>query len=344
MFFRGFQKRQAAHRWRLARIAAKALSYPQGLARMLDALGSGPGVLHVQWAHLPWLDRIAAQRLRSRGWAWVTTAHDLFPEQPFYPLLRPQLRSYYRSADAVVVHTKSLATDAIQLGVPRDRLHVIARGDLGVLRGAQISREEARSRLGLAHSGPLALFFGMIKPNKGLGILLEAWPRVMAEHSDARLLVAGEAVEDPSRYLRQIQNLGLTKSVEFRLGYIPDSEVGAYFQAADLLVLPHTGISLSGVASVGLGFGIPMVATRVGGIGDLVNEQDGATLVDPNSPSALASGMSATLNNLPQMQRRAELASERFRRENSWTETARKTMVLYRKVLEKAVSRDSRKG
>jgi len=325
--------RSATARSPLSRMLLKACAYPLGLARTKRLFSSlkPPGIVHYQWAHLPILDAALITRLRAAGWHTVATAHEFTVPSRF---LRQHSRLFYRSVDAVVVHTERLAEQArVELHIPATRLNVIARGDLGVLRGPELTRHAARARTGIGGCGPVLLFFGMIKPNKGLIHLLRAMPEILRAIPDARLVIAGEPVEDFDHYAAAIRNLGIGHAVITRLGYVPDQDAGAYFHSADIVVLPHTEVSLSGVAWVALGFGRPLVGTNVGGLPDLVEEGMNGALVAPGSSTALSQAIIRMLGDPEQLERMGERARTAFEARYSWATTANQTLELYRRLM-----------
>jgi len=318
------------------RMLLKACAYPFGLARTWRLVRSlrSPGIVHYQWPHVPSLDTGLVSRLRNAGWRAVATAHDFTVPSPFSSLWKRQAMRFYRSADAVVVHTARLAEQAAaELNIRPSRLNVIARGDLGVFRGAQLSRKEARTRVGIDGSGPVLLFFGMIKPNKGLMHLLHAMPEVLRFVPDARLVIVGEPIESFDAYTAVIGQLGIERSVVTRLGYVRDEEVGAYFQSADLAVLPHTDVSLSGVAWVALSFGRPIVGTSVGGLPDLVEEGVNGFLVLPSSAAALSQAIIRAFRDPEQLAGMGAHGAQRFQARYSWAQTAASTLELYRRLM-----------
>jgi D-inositol-3-phosphate glycosyltransferase len=335
-FFRGISEpgflRSATAHSPLSRMVLKACAYPFGLARTKRLLSSvkPPGILHYQWAHLPILDARLVSGLRAARWRTVATAHE-FSASPF---LKRQTLRFYKSVDAVVVHTARLAEQArAELQIQESRLHVIARGDLGALRGPELTRQEARARIGIGGCSPVLLFFGMIKPNKGLIYLLRAMPEILRAIPDARLVIAGEPVEDFDHYAAAIRELGIEHAVITRLGYVPDEDAGAYFHSADVVVLPHTEVSLSGVAWVALGFGRPIVGTNVGGLPDLIEEGMNGTLVAPGSSEALSQAIIRILNDPERLERMGERARAAFESRYSWARTADETLQLYRRLM-----------
>lgn len=126
-----------------------------------------------------------------------------------------------------------------------------------------MNKEEIRKQLNLPSDKPVLLFFGFIRPYKGLSVLLNSLEIIISQGQEVHLVIAGEFWENPKKYESQIISKGLTNYVHVFNRYIPDSEVGKFFKAADLFVAPHTIGTQSGVLKAALGFGLPAVATNV---------------------------------------------------------------------------------
>ena len=149
------------------------------------------------------------------------------------------------------------------------------------------SNEISRAQLDLPEGVPVLLFFGIVRPYKGLRDLLEALPAVRAQLPQVLLVVAGEFWEEKQSYLEQIQQLGIEGSVLIDDRYIPNEEVALLFSAADLLVAPYREVTGSAAVQMARGFGLPVVTTQVG---DMAEATQGhvALLVPPADPEALA--------------------------------------------------------
>ena len=145
--------------------------------------------------------------------------------------------------------------------------------------------EEARKNLGL--KGKIILFFGYIRSYKGLPNLLKALPLVL-EEVDATLLIVGECYEDRSIYDRLIEAQSIGDRVVFLDRYVPNEEVGLYFSAADVVVLPYREATQSGIIQIAFGFGVPVITTDVGGLGEVVRHGKTGFVVPPDDPRALA--------------------------------------------------------
>lgn len=152
-----------------------------------------------------------------------------------------------------------------------------------------LTREKARAKLGI--DGRTLIFFGYVRPYKGLGVLIDAFGLYGSEDAEARLLVVGEFYEDRGPYERRIQELGLAGRVSLVDRYVSDEEVAYFFAAADLLVLPYLSATQSGVIQIAQSFGLPVVTTNVGGIPEVVEEGKTGFLVPPGDPRALSAAI-----------------------------------------------------
>jgi glycosyltransferase involved in cell wall biosynthesis len=146
----------------------------------------------------------------------------------------------------------------------------------------------ARAREGLGVSGRALLFFGYVRPYKGLGVLLDAFAAFAARDDEARLLVVGEFYEDREPYEAQIERLRMGDRVTLVDRYVSDDEVAHFFLAADLLVLPYLSATQSGVIQIAQSFGLPVVTTDVGGLPEVVEDGKTGFLVPAGDPEALA--------------------------------------------------------
>lgn len=145
------------------------------------------------------------------------------------------------------------------------------------------------------------LFFGLIKPYKGLDILLSAMPLVLAKLPEAKLVIAGEVYGDSTLYEKQIQALGINHALSTHFRYISDPEISAFFAQASLCILPYKSASQSGVIATSYSFGVPVLASDVGGLGEYVLPGKTGYLVPPENPEMLASAIITHLQNNPDL-------------------------------------------
>ena len=151
-----------------------------------------------------------------------------------------------------------------------------------------LSKVEVRKKLGLPLEVPIALFFGFVRPYKGLRILIDAMGILKSKGSRIHLVVAGEFWDDQDVYENQIAELGINDMVTIRADYIPDSEAGLYFESADLFVAPYIGGTQSGSIKQAMGYGLPMVVTDVMTDHLVLDYPGGLSVVKSGDPEAFA--------------------------------------------------------
>jgi glycosyltransferase involved in cell wall biosynthesis len=256
----------------------------------------------------------------------VFTAHNAVPRAPRRGQLAATRRLLERM-DAVVVHSQHGAGrvhDAF--GVPRERLHVIPHGAFDHL--TRLPEESPLPEELAAVEGPVALFFGTLRPYKGVELLLEAFASVDAE---AELWVVG-LPHLPVEPLREIAARA-PGTVRFVPRFVTDPEIPAYFRRADVVVLPYREIDQSGVLYTALAFGKAILATSVGGFTEAAEEHGLARLVAPEDPPALGAALSELLGSEGERERLSAAARAAAEGPYSWDAVGRQTLALYQSLL-----------
>lgn len=179
-------------------------------------------------------------------------------------------------AAAVVTPSHALAAEVATLGVPAERVRVIPNGvDHAIFRPRD--REACREALGLEVDGALAVYVGRLTTAKGVGDLLEAWSGVSRGLRDATLALVGPDEEALAGRLPGV----------IAPGPVPPETAALWLGAADVVVVPshYEGFGLSALEA--MASARPVVATRVGGLAEVVSDDIGS-LVPPHEPDALA--------------------------------------------------------
>lgn len=149
--------------------------------------------------------------------------------------------------------------------------------------GEIIHKTEARKRLGLDPDGKYILFFGFIRDYKGLDLLLDAMADSRIRQQGVKLIVAGEFYNDSSKYMEQIERLGIKDSVVLCTDFIPDDKVGDYFCSCDIVTQPYKSATQSGVTQIAFHYEKPMIVTNVGGLAEIVPDGKVGFVVEPDS-------------------------------------------------------------
>jgi glycosyltransferase involved in cell wall biosynthesis len=178
------------------------------------------------------------------------------------------------------------------------------------LDSSSLAQPEARRRLDLPPDRPVLLFFGIVRPYKGLRVLIDALAELPRVPQPPLLVVAGEFWEDIAGYRQRIARLGLETQVRIVDRYLSDDEAALYFAAADCLIAPYTGGTQSAVASLAIGSGLPLIVTDQVAPG--LGPPGQALVVPAGSSTELAAAIGAFLNRLaPGSQSEARLSAGR---------------------------------
>ena len=318
------------------RRSLKLAEYCANLALFtLKLLFAPPDIIHVQYLALLsrglpfelWALRIA----KRRGIRLVCTVHNVLPHDTG-DRYRPGFERLYAMADLLICHNRAARRRVQQeFGVPRERIEVIPHGPLQQLPDS-MSPREARERLQLPDDKIVVLWQGVIAPYKGIEFLLDTWKQVS---SRAILLIAGTGEEQLLAIIRskKVVEPELDHRVRLDFGFIPTEKLPAYYQAADVLVYPYSNITTSGALLTGLGYGKPIVATKLPAFEEMFREGEDALMVEYGDTRGLAEAIHALVDN-ENLRERLGAASKRLAETTySWEEIAGETRRAYDKLL-----------
>jgi glycosyltransferase involved in cell wall biosynthesis len=311
----------------------KGIRYLIGTFRALGRIRKGNfDVVH--WQHfntLPPAETLMAKVIRWWKQPLIITVHDIDPWSMVKGKADFLLRATFHAAGRLIVHHNANRSDlSVNYRIPEEIIRVVPHGSYASFSSALPDRRSSRLKLGLPVEAPILLFFGEIRPEKGLIHLIRAMKSIHARLPDARLVIAGRPRHmDMSECLMEIRNAGLDEVVITHLKYIEDSSVEAYFAMADLVALPYVAITQSGVLFEAMTVGCPVVATDTGGLGPTVIESGVGSVVPPGDAQALANAVLEILGNrdlAAQMGRNGRHAAEHT---YSWSRCAKETAEIY---------------
>lgn len=301
------------------RRAFKLAEHVPDMLRLRRALSAD--VVHYQWLTVPALDVHLLPPARPRA----MTAHYISPPNPSRHEVR-RARRLFGAMDAVVAHSEhGAARLREEVGLDPGRVRVIPHGAFDYLtalpeeRPLPVELEEAE--------GPVILFFGLLRPYKGIDTLLRAFRRL----AGAELWIVG----NPRMDLAPLRDLAAEAEgrVRFLTRFVEDAEIPALFRRADLVALPYRDAEHSGVLYTALAFGKPMVLSAVGGFPEIAAE-GAARLVPPGDPDALGAALEDLVGDEAARTELAAAASRAAAGPYSWDAVATQTLALYRELLE----------
>ena len=292
-------------------------------------------VAHFQWLPAQPLDLVALRWWRARARLagqrlppLVLTAHDILPREAL-ALQRRAQRALYHCFDAIVVHSEQ-GRGRLLGELPRaaERLHVIPHGALQPrLPGGE--RPHLPPELARKPGVPLVLFPGILRPYKGLEVLLASWRMIQEgpEPPAGELWIAGLPRIDVAALRRS-----LPERARLLARYLTEAELAGLLEAADLIVLPYRELESSGVAMLALGLGKPLLCSDQGAFPEL--ELAGAArCVAVDQPRPLAGALAQLLADERERARLAAGARAAAAGRYSWQQVGARTLELYRSLL-----------
>jgi glycosyltransferase involved in cell wall biosynthesis len=217
---------------------------------------------------------------------------------------------------------------------PKGRLYIIPHGNEKLflsVRSKITTEMQMRERYGIDTNASVILFFGNLMPSKGLPDLLKAFSQVYAKENFARLMVVGRPSKlmDMDALTELVAKLGISKATTIDARYFPMEDVAPLMDMATMVIYPYLNSTQSGALQVAYTFGKPVIATKVGGLPEAVENGKSGFLVHPSSPDELADAILKLIKN-PSLTREMGayakyLSDTRF----SWDSIAREILSIY---------------
>jgi len=316
------------------RLGIKGVDHVVSMAGLRARLARDrPDIIHFQWLPLPVIDCRFIPAIRPIA-PVVLTVHDSNPfnGDPTTGLQRRGVAMSFARCDRIIVHTEQGRLRLVEQGVKRARITVLPHGLLGAGQppptGDRMSDEIT------------FLLFGKLKAYKGLDLLIEAFARLpSAMRAVARVRAVGKPYMDLAPLVARAEALGIASRVSIEPRFVAEAEIPAILAPGTIATFPYREIEASGVLSLALAHGRPILASRIGGFAELVRDGIDGMLVPPDDVASLAAAMARFL-----AERRFAADCARHVRDLAasvpdWTEIARRTAAVYAASL-----RDDRGG
>ncbi|WP_164932787.1 glycosyltransferase family 4 protein [Halorubrum amylolyticum] len=314
------------------RTAVKGLEHIIDMTRFVrEAQVRDPDMIHVQWAPVPIIDRWFLRAL-NRIAPLVFTVHDT---TPFHGASTSRIQllgtdAVYDVADHLIVHTEVSRDELVDRGVSPDNISVIPHGILEYPTETAADSGYIQSGGDDGDKDRTILFFGTIKPYKNVDTLLEAFASLPSEtRATTELHVAGNPKMDVEPLRRRAAELDIQSSVRWDLRFVPDAEVPALFDAADLVVFPYDDIDQSGSLLTAVQYETPIVATDIAGFAEVLTDGEHGFLIQPDAPAALGDAMYRVLTDPELAEQMGEKVTELAESIPTWEAIAHTTCEVY---------------
>ncbi|WP_083514713.1 glycosyltransferase [Bradyrhizobium manausense] len=328
-FYPGLQSRFFKKLPRNVQLGLKGLSHAESMTRLIRRFRkTPPDVIHFQWAPLAIVDSQFIPKFR-RVAPTVLTVHDSNPfnNNPSSRIQRIGAFKILHCFDHLIVHTTVARDRLLRVGIPGEKISVIAHG----LLTDHIARPADESAA--ADGRVQILLFGKIKPYKGVDVMLRALallPREVRARCVVKIVGWPEMPMEP--LFAMVKDLQLEDYVEFDLRFIPEDEVSSLVARADILAFPYRDIDASGVLMLAIAAGRPIVASNLGTFSEWLSDRAEGTLVPPGDPAALSRSLERLISDPDYRNAKGQGMLDLRDSVPTWTSIARLTEAAYAKA------------
>ncbi|MBE7548660.1 MAG: glycosyltransferase family 4 protein [Planctomycetia bacterium] len=334
-FFRYSNKIKMLAKYHKVRQMFRALEYPFNLITLIRSLVKGKAnIIHFLWLINPTVEYLIIRLLRQKGFPIVYTAHNALPHESSARHVN-QYKRIYNVVDHIICLTQSVKDELVnKFHVRKEKISVIAHGDFDFIINQVKSNQVFHADIFEKKSSNFTVtYFGQIRPYKGLEYFIKAIPYVIKKHPACEFLIAGkDSGGNKEYYLKMICEMNLDSYVSCDFRYIPLSDLITYLRQTDIVVLPYIASSQSGNIPMLSKMGIPVIATRVGGLPEMIEEGRNGFLVPPKDEKAIADAICKLLSNPPLLEKMKEDSVNYAKEAFSWNNIVKKTIEVYEKV------------
>lgn len=248
-----------------------------------------PDLIIIQWWH-PYFSPcywILCKLLKNFKKLFI--CHNVFPHERF-PMDHFLTTCVLSNGDYFIVQSKQDEADLKSIN-PEAIYKRTVHPTYNAFKIKNLSKTESRQLLDITDNENVLLFFGFVREYKGLKYLIQALPKVVEELKHLKLLIVGDFDGDKEHYTTLIHDLNMDTYIEIHDGYIPDLEVEKFFAASDLVVLPYESATQSGIVQIAYGFDKPVIVTNVGGLPEVVLDNQTGYVVESKNSAALATAI-----------------------------------------------------
>jgi glycosyltransferase involved in cell wall biosynthesis len=307
-----------------ARLVIKGADHALSLARLWRLLKKwSPDAIHFQWLPLPSADLLFLPAFRRIA-PVILTVHDTeaFNGNPTARLQGAGFVRALATGDRLIVHTRQGRERLIRMGIAPGRINLMPHGPLGDARQS--------SSDGNMNGKLTFVLFGKIKPYKGADVLIEAFAGLSpALRAQASLRIVGQPYMDVQPLQARVAALGLSDSITLELRFVADDEISAVFGAGSVAVFPYREIEASGVLSLAIGSGRPIIASRLGSFVESLHDGVHGCLVQPGDVPDLSAALARMIEDRAFAAHAAHSVCQLGRSLPSWSDIAERTISIY---------------
>ena len=305
----------------------KPFHYPSftNLLKIIYFRFKGYRIIHVHWLYIfpfAFVMKGFYYFCKGLGIKVIWEMHNILPHG-YAEKDKNNCQWFYEKADAIIFHSGyDIQRAKDLLNTDTDKIHTIMpHGNFNGSYENAISKKEARRHLNIPDNDRALLCFGFIRRNRGYEYLIDA----AKDMKNTVIMIAGKS-DDKDVCKKLLADEKRLPQLRVFVKWIPDEEIQYYFNACDIVVLPYTDITTSGVIPLAYAFSRPVITTDIGGLKDIVNDDTGV-IIPAGDVEALRSAIENIFSR--DLLAMGKCAYEYSRKEFSWESNTQKIMELY---------------
>jgi D-inositol-3-phosphate glycosyltransferase len=314
----------------------KAAQYSKGIYNVYSHLRANKyDIIHWQLIYVyPPLDAWLGKMLYRQNMRLIVTVHDIKPFSFIKCKQNYLFKKIFKSAARLIVHGDSNKEELEKRYPTKSIIKIVPHGGFNLFLSNPADKKASRRKLGLPENSRIILFFGQIKKEKGLIYLIRATKTALSILPDIHLVIAGRPCHmDLQECINAIDSASFKNRITLDLNHIEEDKMKAYFSASDVVALPYLSGTQSGVLLQAMTYGIPVIASDVGALGPTVKNSSAGIIVAPGRVDQLSGAIVKILSDENLSQQMARSARNAINNEYSWKTCAKKTMDIYREVI-----------
>ena len=232
-------------------------------------------------------------------------------------------------ADKIIVHNEFSKKQLLKEGMNLNKVSVVPHGNYLDFIKSKTNKIIAKKKFGLQNK-KVIMFFGMIKEEKGLDILIKSFYKLRQIKKDVILVIAGKNYKtNIKKYTKIIDQLDLKNSCVIHNKYIPENALCDYYGCADVIVLPYKIIFQSGVLMMSSSFNVPVIVSDLEPFVDIIEDQINGLVFKVNDVKSLTEKLIFSVNSIKKMNSYAKNNFEKIKNQYDWTKIGKLNKDVY---------------
>ena len=288
-----------------------------------------PDIIHAQGIFLAGFSALLSKKLLGISYIAYGRGSDIYLDNGFVGYIEKRCSSHILRDGLIIVLTEDMRRKVLELW---NQNSIIIPNGVDLKRFGSISKDQAREELSIAKDEKVIIFIGSVRKVKGVKYLIESMNNIREKNPLARLLIVGNIEHDGKILCEQVAKLECADYINF-IGKTSIEMIPIFMAASDIFVLPSLSEGFPLVILEAMACGLPIVATKVGGIPEIVKDKENGFLIDPKSPMQISEKVCLLLDN-EQLRKRIFIENKNRAKKFGWDAVCNRLEEIYKLAMD----------